>query len=243
MSSATIIFIAFSATSRGSVGAADATGGRASLLASSAIIMRIDVIERPPVGGCVTIYTIVAMGERPMKKIFAAGVVLTMLICLDFAPAAAADAKRPALPIGSVPEDQLGKDLEGNQVRISDYQGKVVIVSFWASWCGPCKKELPVLAGIVKRVGPDHLKVIAINYQDEQKPFKYVVNVLKDFPITILRDQNSKTAKKFDVQGIPRMIIIGRDGKVAADHTGYGESMIPELVEQLNALLAQKTET
>ena len=154
---------------------------------------------------------------------------------------AAAKRERPSLPVGSVPEDELGRDLKGNKVRISDYHGKVVIVSFWASWCGPCKKELPLLAGVVKRVGPDHLQVIAINYRDEYEPFKYVVKVLEDLPITILRDQNSRTAKKFEVQGIPRMIIVGRDGKVAADHTGYGESMIPELVAQLNSLLAQKT--
>lgn len=146
----------------------------------------------------------------------------------------------PSLERGSIPEDQLGKDVSGNPIRISDYHGKVVILSFWASWCGPCKKELPVLAGVVKRVGPEHLQVIAINYHDELKPFKYVVEVLKDHPITILRDQNSRTSKKFKVIAIPRMIIIGRDGKVAADHTGYDEAMIPELVEQLNSLLAQR---
>jgi thiol-disulfide isomerase/thioredoxin len=159
-----------------------------------------------------------------------------------FAPGAepATKRERPSLPVGSVPEDELGKDLKGNKIRISDYHGKVVIVSFWASWCEPCKKELPVLAGVVKRVGPDQLQVIAINYKDDYERFKYVVKVLKDLPITMLRDQNSKTAGKYQVQGIPRMIIIGRDGKVASDHTGYGEAMIPELVSQLNALLAQK---
>jgi len=153
----------------------------------------------------------------------------------------AAKSVRPSLPVGSIPEDELGKDMNGNKVRISDYHGKVVIVSFWASWCGPCKQELPVLAGVVKQVGPDHLQVIAINYRDEYEPFKYAVNVLKDYPITFLRrDPNSRTAKKYGVHGIPRMIFIGRDGKVAADHTGYGESMIPELVDQLNTLLAQQ---
>jgi thiol-disulfide isomerase/thioredoxin len=147
---------------------------------------------------------------------------------------------RPSLAVGSVPEDELGKDTKGNKIHVSDYHGKVVILSFWASWCAPCRKELPLLAGIVKRVGPDHLQVIAINFHDELKPFKFVVDVLKELPITILRDQNSRTSKKFDVRGIPRMIVIGRDGKVAADHTGYGEDMIPELVQQLNALLAQE---
>jgi thiol-disulfide isomerase/thioredoxin len=164
----------------------------------------------------------------------------TLVTGATFGEEPATKHERPALPVGTVPEDELGKDLDGNKIRISDYHGKVVIVSFWASWCGPCKKELPVLAGVVKRVGPDHLQVLAINYRDQNEPFKYVVKVLKDYPITFLRDANSKTAKKFDVQGIPRMIIIGRDGKVAADHTGYGEEMIPELIDQLNALLAQK---
>ena len=176
--------------------------------------------------------------RNPMLWVLAALAGLSTGAAIGAEPAAKHE--RPSLPVGSVPEDELGKDLKGNKIRISDYHGKVVIVSFWASWCGPCKKELPVLAGVVKRVGPDHLQVLAINYRDETEPFKYVVNVLKEYPITFLRDAYSKTAKKFDVQGIPRMIIIGRDGKVAADHTGYGEDMIPELIDQLNALLTQK---
>src|SRR5436190_14754394 len=82
----------------------------------------------------------------------------------------------PVFPVGSVPEDDLGKDINGNKVHISDYHGKVVILSFWGSWCEPCRKELPILAGLVKRVGPDHLQVLAINHRDEAEPFKYVVN-------------------------------------------------------------------
>ncbi|HLA70193.1 MAG TPA: TlpA disulfide reductase family protein [Steroidobacteraceae bacterium] len=173
-----------------------------------------------------------------------ARLVAAFCISLATTSSAAEPAKerpRPALSVGSIPEDALGKDLDGNQVRISDHAGKVVIVSFWASWCGPCKQELPVLAGLAKRVGTEHMKIIAINYRDELQPFKYVVKVLKDYPITILRDSSGKTARKFEVQGIPRMIVIGRDGKVAADHTGYGEGALPGLVEELNALLAQQT--
>ena len=92
----------------------------------------------------------------------------------------AAERVRPALEIGSVPENELGKDVNGNPVHVSDHLGKVVIVSFWASWCGPCRQELPLLAGVAKRVGPEHLKIIAINYKDESKPFRYVVDVLED---------------------------------------------------------------
>ena len=163
---------------------------------------------------------------------------LCLVIVTD---ASAQEEKRPALEVGSVPEDKLGKDIGGHQVRISDYHGKVVILSFWASWCGPCKRELPVLAGVVKRVGQDHLQVIAINFKDDKQPFDYVVKVLKDFPIAILRDAHGSTADRYQVHAIPRMIMIDRDGKVAADYTGYDESEIPALVDQLNKLLASTT--
>lgn len=148
----------------------------------------------------------------------------------------------PVFPVGSVPADDLGKDIQGNKVLLSDYHGKVVILSFWASWCEPCRKELPVLAGVVKQVGPDQLQVIAVNHRDDLQPFRYVVSVLKDYPIKFMKhDPYAKVAKKFGVQGIPRMIIVGRDGKIAADHIGYGEGMIPVLVDELNKLLAEKS--
>ena len=145
--------------------------------------------------------------------------------------------KYPTLDVGAVPFDELGRDIDGNKVTISEHRGKVVIVSFWASWCGPCRKELPILASIAKTVGPDHLKVISINFHDEQTAFRAVSDALKTLPITILRDANGKAARKFEVKGIPRMVIIDRDGKVAADHTGYGEGSVDEIVDELNRLL------
>jgi thiol-disulfide isomerase/thioredoxin len=146
----------------------------------------------------------------------------------------------PSLAAGSVPHDDLGRDIAGNSVKVSDHRGKVIIISFWASWCEPCKKELPVLAGVAKRVGPEHMKIIAINFQDDVNRFRFVVDVLKDYPITMLRDANGKAARRFEVKAIPRMIILGRDGKVSSDHTGYGESALPGFIEELNRLLAQQ---
>jgi thiol-disulfide isomerase/thioredoxin len=165
-----------------------------------------------------------------------------VLGCLVVALAVpAAEKARPALAVGSIPENELGKDIDGNPVRLSEHHGKVVIVSFWASWCKPCREEIPVLAGVAKRVGPDQLKIIAINYRDETEPFRYVAKVLKEYPITVMRDGSGRTARKYKVRGIPRLIMIGRDGKVAADHTGYAESQIPQLVDELNELLLAKT--
>jgi len=181
------------------------------------------------------------MRSAPSRSMYGALAALALLGAAGL-PAALAeehakDRDYPTLAVGTVPFDELGKDIDGNKVTISEHHGKVVIVSFWASWCGPCRKELPILANVVKKVGPDHLKVISINFQDEQKNFRIVADALKTLPITILRDTSGKAARKFDVRGIPRMIIIDRDGKVAADHTGYGESSIAEIVEELNRVL------
>lgn len=149
--------------------------------------------------------------------------------------------EHPALEVGSVPHDEIGKDIDGNAVTVSQHHGKVVIVSFWASWCGPCRKELPVLANVAKKVGPEHLTLIAINYKDDPRPFKQVAEALRKLPITVVRDSSGKAARKYGVKGIPRMIIIDRNGKVAADHTGYGEDSVPELVDELNRVLAETT--
>ena len=168
----------------------------------------------------------------------ALGVLLALAMCA--AVPARAEEKEPeysTLAVGAVPFDELGKDIDGNKVTISEHHGKVVIVSFWASWCGPCRKELPIIANIAKKVGPEHLKIISINFHDEQKPFKLIADALKTLPITILRDANGKAARKYEVRGVPRMIIIGRDGKVAADHTGYGEGSVEEIVDELNRVL------
>jgi thiol-disulfide isomerase/thioredoxin len=168
----------------------------------------------------------------------AAAVCVALALCAAL-PVASDEKPReyPALPVGSVPFDELGKDIDGKTVRISEHHGKVVIVSFWASWCGPCRKELPILANVAKQVGPDQLKVISINFHDEPKPFRIIADALKTLPITILRDASGKAARKFDVRGVPRMIIIDRDGKVAADHTGYGEGSVDEIVDELNRVL------
>ena len=64
----------------------------------------------------------------------------------------ALSANSKTLQIGDLPIDVVGKNTDGSEIKISDYKGKVVIVSFWASWCGPCRKELPVLSGIQKKL-------------------------------------------------------------------------------------------
>lgn len=69
---------------------------------------------------------------------------------------------------GDMAPDSLGRDIDGNEIRLSDYKDKIVIVSFFASWCEPCRKELPMLESL-QRAGADRgLQVIAVNWKDRE---------------------------------------------------------------------------
>lgn len=148
----------------------------------------------------------------------------------------AADAICGTVGVGDVPFDVVGKTNSGEEVNISSYQGKVVIVSFWATWCGACMKELPVLSAIQKKAGTDELQVIAVNYRESRRQFGKIADALADNPMVITSDARGGIGKKFGVKGIPHMLIIDRRGRVAAVHVGYGEDSLPNLVEEINEI-------
>ncbi len=142
------------------------------------------------------------------------------------------------LQVGDTPPDLLGRTASGDHVKLSDYHGRIVIVSFWASWCAPCRKELPILAGIQKKVSRDQLVVFAVNWKESREQYRLITKGLKDVDLTLISDESGYFGDRFGVNAIPHMFIIGRDGHIAAIHLGYGESELPALVKEINALLA-----
>jgi peroxiredoxin len=154
---------------------------------------------------------------------------------LGFALAATV-AHSAQLKVGDMVPDDLGRDASGNRVHLSDYRGKLVIVSFWASWCGPCRKELPVLATIQKKGTRDKIAIFAVNWQESADQFRQIRRAFKDIDLTLVSDASGRFGRQYGVSGIPHMVVIGRDGRIAAVHVGYGEGEIPILVDEINAL-------
>jgi thiol-disulfide isomerase/thioredoxin len=138
---------------------------------------------------------------------------------------------------GDVPPKWLGLDRDGAAVEISPQAGKVQIVTFWASWCGPCKKELPMLEGI-QRVAKDRVRVVAVNIEDRNQ-FRRLAKGLESLTLTITNDPGKAAYADYGVDGIPHMVIVGRDGRIVAVHRGYSEDGIDEILAQLNAELAK----
>ena len=139
---------------------------------------------------------------------------------------------------GKAPPDALGLDKNKSKVHVSDFRGKVLVVTFWASWCSPCLTELPILEKLQRRVGDDQIRVIAVNTDANPVEYRKMIKRMQDYQLTFTADFSSATvARNYNVRTLPYMILINRAGHVAHTHAGYGESMLPKLVEEINELL------
>ncbi len=109
--------------------------------------------------------------------------------------------------------------LEGPPFRLADARGQVVLVNFWASWCEPCRAEMPSLELLAERHAKDRLVVQAVNFRETDNA---VARYLAQWPISlpILRDRDGGAAKAFGVRVFPTTIAIGRHGRAAFSVTG-----------------------
>jgi thiol-disulfide isomerase/thioredoxin len=144
-----------------------------------------------------------------------------------------------AVKTGDVPPDYLGTDFRDGHVAVSDFKGKVVVVTFWASWCPPCRREMGVLESIQKTAGHQAIEVVAVNFKEDNAKWTAMKRQLAGFDLRITRDKTWKVTEAFGVKNIPHMFMIDRSGHVAHIHVGYGEKALDSLVKEINELLAQ----
>lgn len=142
--------------------------------------------------------------------------------------------------VGDMPPDvELGVTSAGKAVKPGDYLGRVVVVTFWASWCGPCRKELPILESVQEQ-GKGQIQVIAVNIEDPSV-FRKAARVLKDQQMQLTNDRHGVGQRAYRVKAIPHMMLIGRDGRILDVREGYAEAAIPGIVDEINQALTAKT--
>lgn len=148
-----------------------------------------------------------------------------------------ASAQAPMPGRGDLAPDYVGKTYDGERVLLSAYAGKVVVVSYWATWCGPCRKELPLLEGIQQVAGKERLQVIAVNIE-ALDTYRRVARRMSSLQMTVAHDSNSEGSKAYGVKGIPHMVIIGKNGRIVRVNRGYSEEGVDRAIADINLALA-----
>ena len=121
--------------------------------------------------------------------------------------------------IGSVAPDFSLVDLDGNTVRLSELRGRPVIVNFWASWCGPCVEEFPLLREAADEHGDDGLVVLGIVYQDRSEAARAFMQ-RNGGTWSALMDPGERVAQAYNIFAPPETYFVGRDGTIVARHIG-----------------------
>src|SRR5258708_7836638 len=139
--------------------------------------------------------------------------------CNSSKPVSAANAGKAEKERKAAPEFEL-KDADGKTVRLSDYKGKVVLLDFWATWCGPCKIEIPWFIALERKYKDQGFAVIGVSMDEEGwtvvKPF------ISELAINyrVLQGSDSTAQLYGGVEALPTTFLIDRDGKIAATHVG-----------------------
>jgi len=162
---------------------------------------------------------------------------LSVVLALTLAIAGASVAR--AVGEGTVAPEIALKDLSGKLVQVADLKGKVVLVDFWASWCGPCREELPVLDGLYKKYRERGLVIIGVGLdRDSDKLAKFLRAMPLSFPV--VHDPAGSVADKYGPPKMPSSYLIDKRGLIRHVHSGYKASDKAQLEKELAAMLAEK---
>jgi peroxiredoxin len=120
--------------------------------------------------------------------------------------------------VGKTELDFTLKSLDGTPVRLTDLRGKVVLLDFWATWCGPCRYELPSIEAISKKYSERNVVVYGVNNEDASK-VKHFLD--QNHPaLATLHDEGGKVHRMYGCRAFPTVLIISPDGKIAAHFVG-----------------------
>ncbi len=139
---------------------------------------------------------------------------------------------------GDVAPPMLGVTRGGDRVQVTDFAGKVVVVTFWATWCPYCLKELPILENVQNQAGKDRIEVLAVNTESREVYRTAWRTMSPTTHMALLHDLGGAAQAAYGVKSLPHMVIIGRDGRIVKVWHGYDVESVPAIVDDLNRAMA-----
>ena len=140
--------------------------------------------------------------------------------------------------VGQPAPDFALKSLGGENLRLSEFRGEVVMINFWATWCGPCRQEMPLLDELYRRYKKVGFRLLGVNIDDDLRSAVKMVDVLGvSFPV--LLDERKQVSRLYDVNAMPATLLIDRSGIVRYIHHGYRSGYEQSYVDEIRELLKE----
>lgn len=160
-----------------------------------------------------------------------------MLTALALSIVAASSLASSGLTGRPAPDFAL-KSSTGENLRLSEYRGDVVMINFWATWCGPCRQEMPLLDELYSRYERVGFNLLGVNIDDDSNRAMDMIRELGvNFPV--LFDARKEVSKMYDVDAMPVTVLVDREGKVRYVHQGYKPGYEQMYLDQVRALLRE----
>lgn len=186
-------------------------------------------------------------------------VLLALLFTLHIHPQPALAQKGDTLSVGQeAPKFLLREAMTGEPIYLSDYTGKVlrqpwkkqerkvVVVSFWATWCEPCKIEIPLLMNMAEEFKDKPVKIFLINTRDDRKMTEDSIRAVitrRGYTLPCLLDATGTVADRYTVRGLPMIVVIDKFGIIRKINRGYHENFHLEIAELLRELIKEEEPT
>jgi len=130
------------------------------------------------------------------------------------------------------------KSRSGENIKLSELRGEVVMINFWASWCGPCRQEMPALNELYQRYNPMGFTILGVNVeQDPGKAEALLREIPVDFPV--LFDTDNRVTELYKVVAMPSTVLVDRNGQVRYIHKGYKPGYEQKYQEQVRSLIRE----
>jgi len=122
---------------------------------------------------------------------------------------------------GELVEDFSLPSLSGDDKKLSDYKGKLILLNFWASWCSPCRKEIPDFIKIQNKYKDKPFTILGISIEDKAPTEAYAKKIGINFPILYGEEKGIKVGKNLGLVGLPYSMLLGKDRKIIAIYPSY----------------------
>ena len=130
------------------------------------------------------------------------------------------------------------KSSTGENLRLSEYRGDVVMINFWATWCGPCRQEMPLLDELYTRYERVGFSLLGVNIDDDsQRAMDMISELGVSFPV--LFDNRKEVSKLYQVDAMPVTVLVDREGKVRHVHHGYKPGYEQQYLDEIRSLLRE----